>query len=329
MKQSLAPHTGRIFEEISKMESIKPFILVGGTALSLQLNTRQSEDLDFMRWKENSRDNLDIGWPGIKKELATIGQIQDEDIAGFDQASFIVDGVKISFYAAPRKRIPTMQEIQFMNNLRLADIESIAIMKMETMMRRNKFRDYYDIYSILKTGADINKLISLALEHSGHRLKSKNLMAMLTNGQLFRKDENFSHLQPKYNVSSEDIEKYIKSLLERDHVIRLNNNTKVINSESYKKIDLLSNIVKLIIDRASDPTAKSFDDESKRRILNYLAAHAGTTDEKVKLATDLWNEADVILSKNKIEQAWRDDTKEELLDLAKGRERSQSLGWKW
>ena len=227
MKQSLAPHTGRIFEKISKMQSIEPFVLVGGTALSLQLNTRQSEDLDFMRWKENSRDSLDIGWPSIRKELSTIGQIQDEDIAGFDQASFIVDGVKISFYAAPRKKIPNMQEIHFMNNLRLADAESIAVMKMETMMRRNKFRDYYDIYSVLRTGADINKLISLALEHSGHRLKSKNLMAMLTNGQLFRKDEEFSHLQPKYDVSAEDIEKYIKSLLARmDNVVELANGTK-------------------------------------------------------------------------------------------------------
>lgn len=70
---SLAPQTGRIIEAVSKLECIKPFVLVGGTALSIQLKTRQSEDLDFMR--------------------------------------------------------------------------------------RSKFRDYYDIYSILKNGADIHKLI--------------------------------------------------------------------------------------------------------------------------------------------------------------------------
>ena len=126
---------------------------------------------------------------------------------------FIVDGVKISFYAAPRKRIPTMQEIPYLNNIRLADVESIGVMKMEAMMRRGKFRDYYDIYSILKNGADLHKLIPLALEHSGHKLKSKGLMAMLTNGDLFRKDEQFAQLQPVYDVSARDIEEYIKSLL--------------------------------------------------------------------------------------------------------------------
>lgn len=57
----LAPHTSELFERISLLEFIKPFVLVGGTALSLQLNLRQSEDLDFMRWKQSPKDKLDVG----------------------------------------------------------------------------------------------------------------------------------------------------------------------------------------------------------------------------------------------------------------------------
>ena len=59
---SLAPHTGRIIEAVSRLECIKPFVLVGGTALSIQLETRQSEDLDFMRWKQGKTDTLDRSW---------------------------------------------------------------------------------------------------------------------------------------------------------------------------------------------------------------------------------------------------------------------------
>lgn len=210
---SLAPQTGRIIEAISRLECIKPFVLVGGTALSIQLKTRQSEDLDFMRWKEGKDDTLDIGWPKIQKELETVGNIDAIQVMGFDQVLFIVEGVKVSFYAAPRKRIATMEEIPYMNNIRMADVESIGIMKMEAMMRRSKFRDYYDIYSILKNGADINTLIPRALEHSGHKLKSKGLMAMLTNGALFKKDEQFTQLQPVYDVTSADIQEYIKTKL--------------------------------------------------------------------------------------------------------------------
>ena len=214
MRTGLAPHTGEIIERLSLLECVRPYVLVGGTALSIQLQTRLSEDLDFQRWKESKDDTLDIGWPNIERELTSVGNVQQVDILGFDQAVFIVNGVKISFYAAPRKRIPTLQEIPFLNNIRLADIKSIGIMKMEAMMRRSKFRDYYDIYSILKTGIDIHQLIPAALEHSGYKLKTKGLLAMLTNGQLFRKDEDFKHLSPLYDVSSTDIEGYIKSLLQ-------------------------------------------------------------------------------------------------------------------
>lgn len=210
---SLAPQTGQIIEAISRLDCIKPFVLVGGTALSIQLNTRQSEDLDFMRWQESKADTLDIGWPNLQRQLETVGKVQNVEIAGFDQVLFVVEGVKVSFYAAPRKRIPTMQEILYLNNIRLADVESIGVMKMEAMMRRSKFRDYYDIYSILKHGADIHKLIPMALEHSGHKLKTKGLVAMLTNGDLFRKDSQFQQLHPVYDVTPVDIEEYIKSLL--------------------------------------------------------------------------------------------------------------------
>lgn len=213
--QPFAPHTGRLIEAVSLLDCIKPFVLVGGTALSIQLKTRQSEDLDFMRWQQGKDDTLDIGWPSIQHELETVGTVEDVQVAGFDQVLFVVDGVKISFYAAPRKRIATMREVPYLNNIRLADVESIGVMKMEAMMRRSKFRDYYDIYSILKSGVDIHRLIPLALEHSGHKLKTKGLMAMLTNSDLFRRDEHFVQLQPLYDVSAMDIEDYIKGLLQQ------------------------------------------------------------------------------------------------------------------
>ena len=214
-KAGLAPHTGKIIDGISKLDCIKPFVMVGGTALAIQLQTRQSEDLDFMRWKENKDDSLDVGWPAIEKQLNSIGEVKDVNVLGFDQVIFNVDGVKISFYAAPRKKIPSMQEIPYMNNIRLADVESIGIMKMEAMMRRSKFRDYYDIYSILKSGVDINKLIPAAIEHSGYKLKMKNLIAILSNGDLFKRDEHFLQLNPLYDISSTDIQEYIKALLQK------------------------------------------------------------------------------------------------------------------
>ena len=209
----LAPQTSEVFERITRLECIKPFVLVGGTALSLQLNKRQSEDLDFMCWKKSAKDKPEVPISTIKQEIESIGRIDSMEIGSFGFVEFVVEGVKLSFYAAPRKQIPSMQIIPFRNNLQLADIKSIGALKMEAMLRRSKFRDYYDIYTILNEGVEIQEMIEIASEHSGHLLKRKNLLAILTNGERFRKDNAFMQLSPVYDVSAQDIQEYIKDKL--------------------------------------------------------------------------------------------------------------------
>lgn len=210
--KGLATRTGEIFEAVSRLECVKSYILVGGTALSLQIGTRQSEDLDFMRWRTNKSEKMEVAWYQIEKQLATIGEIQHKDILDIDHVEYLVSGVKFSFYACD-KYSPVNNPIDLLNNVSLADVKSIGVMKMELMLRRSTFRDYYDIYSILKSGVPIQDMISLALTYSGHKLKSKNLLAILTNGKRFTRDAQFEQLKPIYPVTAQDIEKYIKSCL--------------------------------------------------------------------------------------------------------------------
>lgn len=204
----LARHTAEIIEAVSKLECIKPYVLVGGTALSLQLGTRQSEDLDFMSWRTSKSQKCEVNWPQIKKELETVGNIDKCDILDFDHVEFIVNGVKISFYANPNYS-PLKTSIPFLNHIVLADKTSIGAMKMEVMLRRSTFRDYYDIYSLLEAGENLMEMIQIALKYSGHRLKTKNLIAMLTRSDRFIPDDNFVSLSPTYHITPADIEKRI------------------------------------------------------------------------------------------------------------------------
>lgn len=103
-----------------------------------------------------------------------------------------------------------------MNNIFLADKTAIGAMKMEMLLRRSKFRDYYDIYSLLEAGESLEEMISMALKYSGHRLKSKNLIAMLTKSDRFIPDANFSYLNPIYDISPKEIENKIISNLKKN-----------------------------------------------------------------------------------------------------------------
>ena len=212
MKKGLTENTALLFDAIAQLECIKPYVLVGGTALSLQLGTRLSEDLDFMSWRQSKNEKREVDWPAIQKELATIGTIERCEILDFDHVEFLVDGVKISFYANPNYS-PLAEAINIKDNLCVADLTAIGAMKMEVLLRRSKFRDYYDIYSLLKAGVDLSSMIQLALKYSGHRLKSKNLIAMLTRGERFVPDSNFMSLQPVYDIGPLEIERAIRDAL--------------------------------------------------------------------------------------------------------------------
>lgn len=213
--KGLSPHTAAIFEAVSRLDCIKPFVLVGGTALSLQLGTRESEDLDFMSWRKNRHEKREVDWPRIKKELETVGNIEKCDILDIDHVEFVVDGVKLSFYANPNYS-PVKTIVPCLNNIVLADKTSIGAMKMEVMLRRSQYRDYYDIYSLLESGEDIKEMMDIVLKYSGHRLKSKNLIAILTRSGRFVYDNNFQTLHPVYQITPKEIEKRIISALAVD-----------------------------------------------------------------------------------------------------------------
>ncbi|GAB6012022.1 nucleotidyl transferase AbiEii/AbiGii toxin family protein [Viscerimonas tarda] len=193
------------------MDSIKPYILVGGTALSLQIKHRLSEDLDFMRWQSRKAEKMDIDISSIQKELESLYKIESLNILEFNHIEIFIDGgVKLSFYA-PEKRSPIIKTVPYLNNLILADVDTIASLKMETMMRRTLFRDYYDLYCILneKQPEEIKCIINNALKYSGHNLKSKNLLGMLVNSDRFKDDSSFDQLEPKYTITAKEIENFM------------------------------------------------------------------------------------------------------------------------
>ena len=212
---ALAPHTSEIFDQICSLECIKPYFLVGGTALNLQIASRLSEDLDFMSWRSNQTKKQEVDWVTIEKELSGIGKIEAHDIWDFDHIEFLVSGVKISFYANP-KISPITKAIHLKGHLWMADIKAIGAMKMEVLLRRCNFRDYYDIYSILQHGINFKEIVTLSLDYSGHVISTKNLLAILTDSSRFHLDNSFEQLNPAYRVSPVEIESYLKQCIKAE-----------------------------------------------------------------------------------------------------------------
>jgi predicted nucleotidyltransferase component of viral defense system len=200
------------------LDCIKDYTLIGGTAISLQIGKRLSEDLDFCKWSTTfKKDKPTVDWPQIKKEFATIGKIDNLDILDFDQVNFIVDNVKILFLTKQENLSPVKTPVQILNNIKAADLYSLGSMKVELVLHRTNFRDYYDIYSLLKEGLSLKTIVEGAAIYSNHTLKTRDALSFLSNGSNYKKGRDFDLLNPVYDITNKAIEDLIKSIIKKEY----------------------------------------------------------------------------------------------------------------
>ena len=50
--KGLSEETAKVFESIKVLDILNDYLLIGGTALSMQIEHRLSEDLDFCKWQD-------------------------------------------------------------------------------------------------------------------------------------------------------------------------------------------------------------------------------------------------------------------------------------
>ena len=214
--KGLTPATKEVFGQVSQLECIKGLFLCGGTGQSLQMNHRLSEELDFeLIGLKKERPALDFS--AIIEEISATFPDAKVEILGDDHfLIFINDGkVKLSFYR-PENPVKTMKVGWQYNNLKIPTLQELLGMKLYAICMRTVFRDYYDIYSLLKAGCDLDEAISYASYLSRHTIRSKTMYTRLLSPQLFRKDEDFRRMSPKEDVSAEEIRDYVKATMEKD-----------------------------------------------------------------------------------------------------------------
>ena len=200
----LTEKTAAVFDEISRLDCIKGLFLCGGTAQSVQMNHRLSEDLDFeLIGTRKERPELDI--PTIIDEITQKFPGARTEILGSDQIHMFINGtVKLSFYK-PENPVKYIHEGWRYNNIVAPTLQDLLGMKLFTINVRTKTRDFYDIYCLIERGCSLTEAISYASYLSRHTFKSKGMMTKLITPQLYPINEEFKALQPQFEVTSEMI----------------------------------------------------------------------------------------------------------------------------
>ncbi len=212
-KLGLRAETIPVFEAVSQMEAVKDLYLCGGTAQSLQMRHRKSEDLDF-ELLGTRKDRPILDFSAISNEMSTVFPDCRKEFLGKNQLQVFVNGnVKLSFFR-PENSVPELGKGFIYNNIVTPSLQELLGMKLFTIAVRSAFRDYYDIYALLKEGYDLAKGVDYAGRFSRHTIHSKFIYSILLNDNYFHKPAEFSLLEPKYDVSSTDIADFIKKYIE-------------------------------------------------------------------------------------------------------------------
>ncbi len=177
-------------------------VLVGGSALALYLCHRKSEDLDFFTYD----DSFD------KKEIFEYIQgFENKEVLhqSDEQIDVLLNGVKVTFFNAKWKFLKP-QKVEKFN---LASLEAISAMKVNVMFLRAKYRDYYDLYYLVKERMSLKEMF----KHSKDIVDGINFklfaIALLYIDDV--EDDNIEYLKPKEKISKEEIRNFFQAKLDR------------------------------------------------------------------------------------------------------------------
>ena len=149
----------------------KEYYLVGGTAIALYLGHRKSINFDLFKYDK-------IKLKSIKKwkedlPVTPINTIYEAS----DQIHFIIENVKVTFMQFPFQ----LKSANHIHGLSMPSLLSLAAMKAYALGGRAKWKDYVDLYFIMKDHYSIKEIIK----------KADELFGSSFNGRFFRQQLSY------------------------------------------------------------------------------------------------------------------------------------------
>ena len=137
-----------------KLKEFKNFYLAGGTALAIQIGHRISKDFDMfsnLKLDEKLLNKIEDVFNGYKIKFI---------VNTSDQITIRVNSTFLTFLYYPFK--PILKLVKF-ENLKMLSVKEIGAVKAYTIGRRANFKDYVDLYFIIKEEhSSLKEIIELA-----------------------------------------------------------------------------------------------------------------------------------------------------------------------
>lgn len=187
------------FELLPLLESFSPdFGLVGGTAIALHLGHRRSIDFDLFT-------NREFETSQVRNKVTDFKKIEEVIRDRQDQYTVVVNGVGLTFMHYP-------YQIEFTDEfeqIRLPDLLTLAAIKAHALGRRAKWKDYVDLYFIMKNHHDFKQVVEKAQQIFGSEFNEKLFRSQLSYFEDIDYSEEVDYLEG-FETSEQKIKKWLK-----------------------------------------------------------------------------------------------------------------------
>ena len=176
----------------------RSFYLVGGTAIALYLGHRRSIDFDLFSYSRLKK-------PDIWRKLKDIPYVKKRIFESTDQLHLYINEIKVTFFNYPFQ-VPHSTNIDKV--IEMPSLLSLAAMKAFALGRRAKWKDYVDLYFLIKNHfsiKDISEEASILFEdqYSGKLFRQQ---------LAFHKDIDYSEqieFMSGFEAKEEEIKTYL------------------------------------------------------------------------------------------------------------------------
>lgn len=156
----------------ARLAEFRGFYLAGGTALALQIGHRVSVDFDLF-------SDFPIASTLLTNAEKTFADFpRSISVNNRDELTLFVSEKKITFFYYPFSVIQPFIEFQGIQSLSIAEIGAT---KAYTIGRRASYKDYIDLYFVLKENySTLSDLIALAEKKYGSEFNGRLFLEQLT-----------------------------------------------------------------------------------------------------------------------------------------------------
>jgi len=156
----------------------RSFYLAGGTAIAFHIGHRRSIDFDLFT-------NAQLNKSRIKGRLLNIPYDKKTIFEDVDQLHLLINNVKITFLSFP---YGINHPIKFDSSIPVPTLLTLAAMKAFALGRRAKWKDYVDIYFIVRNYYSIDDIVTEAGKNFGQQFSGKLFRQQMA----FHKDIDYS-----------------------------------------------------------------------------------------------------------------------------------------